>query len=640
MSFLAPLALALGLLAVPIIVMYMLKLRRREVEVSSTLLWQLLMRDREANAPWQRLRRNLLLLLQLLLLAALVLALARPFWRVPAVASGTLVVLLDGSASMLTVDDAGGPARFEAARSAVRQLVDGLGNGGAMSIILVGRQPVVLASTTASKEVLRDALSQTQPAETPADWAAAAALAAGTVRAGSVDQSIIVIVSDGGLPADLPPLPSEVRYIPIGAAVDNVAVRALAVRAGAGGPELFASVANYGDAPRTVLVSISRAGLLYSAQELAVPAGSSASLVVSGLPPEPAVYQARLSLLAGAGDAARLDALPLDDQAWAIFQAPSAGRVLLISGGNIYLEQILTALSPSLGLKAFKRNPDLPLPTERFDLYVLDGAITNTLPTGDLLLVNPSSNALFAVGEPFTNTRVVRVAENDPLTQYLDWTGVNMRQANRVTVPDWARVLVEAEGGPLVFVGETDGRRVAVLSFDLRESDLPLLVAYPVLMSSLLNYLAPAQPFSAPDGLRPGETLIIKPSSGAQITVADPTGAVFALSETQAGLAFAETRRLGVYTVFSGQSILGYFAVNLFDPAESNIRPADTIQIGRSPVAASPREAQGQLEIWPWLAGAAFLLLLIEWWVYHRGATLPAVSGWRGLFVRRKPGST
>src|SRR6266550_4321559 len=89
MSFLAPIALTLGLLAVPIIVLYMLKLRRREVEVSSTLLWQLLLRDREANAPWQRLRRNLLLILQLLLLIALVLALARPFWRVPTVASGT-----------------------------------------------------------------------------------------------------------------------------------------------------------------------------------------------------------------------------------------------------------------------------------------------------------------------------------------------------------------------------------------------------------------------------------------------------------------------------------------------------------------------------------------------------------------------
>ena len=78
----------------------------------------------------------------------------------------------------------------------------------------------------------------------------------------------------------------------------------------------------------------------------------------------------------------------------------------------------------------------------------------------------------------------------------------HMKQANQVAVPDWARVLVEAQGGPLVFAGETGGRRVAVLTFDLHDSDLPLQVAFPVLMSNLLNYLAPAQPFSAPDGLR------------------------------------------------------------------------------------------------------------------------------------------
>src|SRR5436190_7309857 len=118
MSFLTPLALLLSLIAVPIIILYMLKLRRREVEVSSTLLWQLLMRDREANSPWQRLRRNLLLLLQLLLLSMLVLALARPFLHVPTIAAGTVVVLLDGSASMNATDVE--PSRFEAALATVR----------------------------------------------------------------------------------------------------------------------------------------------------------------------------------------------------------------------------------------------------------------------------------------------------------------------------------------------------------------------------------------------------------------------------------------------------------------------------------------------------------------------------------------
>jgi hypothetical protein len=142
MSFLTPLFLALGLLAAPIIVLYMLRLRRREILVSSTLLWQKLLRDREANAPWQRLRRNLLLLLQLLILAALVLALARPFLPVPSVVSGSIVVLLDGSASMLATDVE--PNRFEAAKKQVHSLIEELGGGDQMTLILVGRSPDVL----------------------------------------------------------------------------------------------------------------------------------------------------------------------------------------------------------------------------------------------------------------------------------------------------------------------------------------------------------------------------------------------------------------------------------------------------------------------------------------------------------------
>jgi hypothetical protein len=93
---------------------------------------------------------------------------------------------------------------------------------------------------------------------------------------------------------------------------------------------------------------------------------------------------------------------------------------------------------------------------------------------------------------------------------------------------------------------------------------------------------------------------------------------------------------LGVYSVASNQYVLGFFAVNLFNAAESNIRPAQVIRVGKSDVTASAREERGQLEIWPWLAAAAFALLLVEWWIYHRGPTLPAAPGWRGVFRRKK----
>src|SRR4051812_32649208 len=137
MSFLAPLALISTLIIGPIIVaMYLLKLRREERRVSSTFLWQRIVRDVEANAPWQKLRRNLLLLLQLLLLLLLALALARPFFLTTGIAGRNLIVIVDRSASMEATDAA--PTRLDAAKQQAIALIDQLPDGGGATIIAGG----------------------------------------------------------------------------------------------------------------------------------------------------------------------------------------------------------------------------------------------------------------------------------------------------------------------------------------------------------------------------------------------------------------------------------------------------------------------------------------------------------------------
>lgn len=618
MQFLTPLGFLLAGLAIPIILLYMLKLRRKQVQVSSTFLWVQLLRDQQANAPWQKLKRNLLLILQLLILAALVIAVARPAIHVPAVASGSVIVLLDASASMNATDVS--PARFEEARKAVEALIDGLTSASSMTLILVADSPQTLISAETDKSLLKQALGKAQVTQGQANWQAAFALAAGAARSNQ-EKATIVIVSDGGLPEKgLPALAGDVRYVPVGESQDNLAISALALRPAQQGPQLFAEASNYTETDRDVLLSIYFNEELIDARQLSLRAKSSESFTLDNLSNTSGIYKARLSDPEQTNKP--LDALTLDDQAFAIYQSSNARRVLLVSSGNLFLEQLLASLP---GIQPFRALPaadgTLQIPNDPFDLYIFDGILPRELPSADLLFVNPpiGSNPFFEVGASYGEIQNVQVKE-DELTRFVDWTNVHILQAKTVQTPPWASTLIESDSGPLVFAGETKGQRIAALMFDLRQSDLPLQIAYPILFSNLINYLAPPSAFDATQSLRPGEVLSILPQTDVEkVLIASPSNTAFTLATNQT--TFAQTHELGFYAVnflAKDSTRVEYFAVNLFDENESNIQPRDSIQVGSQAVTPTVSRQLGQRELWTWLAALALLILMIEWQAYHR----------------------
>src|SRR5436189_5253887 len=115
MSFLTPIAFAFAA-AIPVVIVFYLLKRKRVVKlVSSTLLWQKFLAETQANAPFQKLRHNWLLILQLLLLIFAILALSRPYFSGNAKSKAMRVVILDASASMQSTDES--PSRFEKARN-------------------------------------------------------------------------------------------------------------------------------------------------------------------------------------------------------------------------------------------------------------------------------------------------------------------------------------------------------------------------------------------------------------------------------------------------------------------------------------------------------------------------------------------
>ncbi|MCC7450857.1 MAG: BatA and WFA domain-containing protein [Anaerolineae bacterium] len=622
MSFLTPLALALGVLAGPIILMYMLRLRRREVQVSSTLLWQQLLRDREANAPWQKLRRNLLLLLQLLILAALIFALARPFMEVPAVTTGRIALLIDASASMNTTDVE--PSRFEVAKQQALSMVDTLSQQDSLALIRVAEQPEVVENYSADQTRLRNAINGMQPSQGSPDWNAALTLAA--AGASGAEKFTIVIVSDGGLPGGLPANVGNIKFIPVGKSDSNLAISALAVASdAANGPQLYARITNYGSQNTDVVFSIKLDDNLFNANNYTVPASGYYDVVVPSLP---ATFRRVEASLTHPASSNVPDYLALDDTAWTVFNPATAGRALILTKQNRFIEQGFASMPD---WQTFRGDVTKGLPADPFDLYVFDSWLPPTLPNGNMLIINPPSDTplfkLGAVSSDLGNNLMVK--PDDPRTRFLKFNDVNIRQFRLLTDTPWADTLVSAQGGPLVLAGQYNDHRVAVIAFDLHDSDLALKIAWPILLSDLTEWYKAPRAIRVNGSLQPGQTVTIQPGvESDKVRVHRPDGATTTLNVDQPLLIYADTAVPGIYQVevFKGDQKLQdeQFAVNLFDSGESHITP-QTPKFSNANTSGAAKEEIGQREFWPWLALLALIVLALEWYVHHRRLRVPGL---------------
>jgi Ca-activated chloride channel homolog len=250
MSFLSPLGLALAGLLLPLVFLYLLRVQRREQRVSSLLLWASSMRDQQATAFLGRLRRDPLLILQILALLLLALALARPVVPVMGEGERKVVVVLDGSASMKATDVS--PSRFEAARSEATRLVRGLGPGAEVMVIEAGTQPQVLAPLTRDRDAALAALRRAQARDVPTRLVDGLRIARALL--GEDQRGEIHVFTDGAFTLDetADTTDPRLRWTAVGRRGHNAAVTALSVRKSYRGPsdyEAFVTLANHAAEP-------------------------------------------------------------------------------------------------------------------------------------------------------------------------------------------------------------------------------------------------------------------------------------------------------------------------------------------------------------------------------------------------------
>lgn len=600
MTFLVPPA-ALLLLAVPAIaLLYFLKVRRPEVKVATLMFWRPFLADRQANAPWQRLRKSLLLLVQLLTAGLLALGLMRPGLIGAAGVNATTVVIVDASPSMEAVDVA--PSRFQAALQRTRDLAGQLAPGQQMAVALAGPHAQLLVPPTEDASVVRAGLGRAQPAGSAGDFGEAIQLA-GSILQGRPGGSIILL-SDGHLdaPATPPRVTAPMTYESIGATGENVGIGAIS-RSPNG--SVFLQLANYGRAARDFKVEMRADDRLVDVLPAHLDGNSTADLTWDRLPAGTRELEARLT---------PGDAFTLDDRAWLVTATPPVHRVLLVTAGNGFVEQALK-LRPGLQVTVVKPADFRP---GGYDLSIFDGFVPAAKLTGPSLLIGPPvGEGPLPLGTQIDPGAVLPGNPHDPLLRDVSLKDVHVQTAGQPRgLGDW-RPLIEAASAPLVLVHDGDPRSV-LFTFDLHHSDLPLRAAFPILVQNLLSYVLPSG-FES-QAFAPGQAVELQPEPGAtDVTVTAPDGRRSTFTPPYAP--FTDSAKLGVYTVsqkLAGGPRSSAFVVQLQDPAISHIAPgaAPLVQQTGGPPGPLPR---GTLELWPWLVMVAIGLLALEWVVYLGG---------------------
>jgi Ca-activated chloride channel family protein len=652
MTFLTPLSFLLLALILPIVALYFLKLRRQEHIVSSTYLWRRFVRDVEANAPWQRLRRNLLLFLQILFMLALIFALTRPATTAEGGAGQTTLLILDASASMQATDVGGGlgggqrMSRFEAAKAIARDLVANLPDDTQVTLIAAaGGEAELLASASRNRRQVLEAIDAAQVTNLGSDLGPALSLAEAIVaREPSAE---IVLISDGAL--QLPESIAPVRFISVGQSGENQALSMLSVTPTESGElALFAQVRNYGQQAMQRRLVVEVDGAPYTAFDLELPAKGFASLGAQGTPPLlPATAQTISAYLAPGEE----DVFTLDDRLWAVVRSGGPIQAMMMTRGNFFLQTALNLLNarpggPELDLtisngvdEASAEGTSAGGTAAEPSFYIFDAYIPEALPAGNLLFIAPPQSVpgLFEVLGQAQNPRPRPVQMEHPLLENVNLAETQILTTTVVSAEGWGRTLVAADVAeeigdgtlPLLLAGEVEGRRVVVLAFDLHQSDLPLRPAFPILVANMVNYLAPEAANLVPAQLAPGEALSLAlPPEVNQVRLTGPDGRVTSLPAQEGRVVWPSLNETGLYTLaFEQTGLLAQtlastsFAINFSDPLESAISPQTTLPAlagARQEMAASTLPPAHR-EWWRPLAMVALGLLVVEWLVYRRG---------------------
>ena len=644
MNFVSPDRLIWILIALPIIVFYILRTRLKKQPVTTLLFWDQLFDQKRQRSLWQNLRHWLSLLLQLAFLALIVGALVDPLWTGQDDSAHEVVVVLDNSASMQAVNKSG-VSRFAEAKQKALDVVASLREGDQLALITAGSSVRVRMGMTDFHPAVRDAINEVEVTDGPTRVYQAIDAAERLTR--NKDEHDIVVISDGCY-EETSRNRDRVTRISVGQPVDNVGITAFSLRRSLVDPIGYAAlikVHNFGQDPSECRLLIELDEELVDVIPVNVAAGESWQRTIVGASAAGGLLQAEIDID---------DGLEVDNVALAVLpERPKIPVVLVSEEPSLYLASVLRAI-PLIELSTATEPPPAA-PTGGF--IVLHRIVPERMPAGSVFVIDPRSGSdQWTLGEPIEQAIVAKQDPASPLLPHVRLINVLLPGARELQMKNQSTSLLTEAGGMTVMASTVRGEdRMVVLSTDLSAGDLPLRIAFPVLMTNATNWFLGRTGELEP-ALRTGELaqLAAESQSADSLVWVDARGkaspatadsdsitvgpfdyvGVGQLASTDRGndndtsqttdqssktiLPARSSRSLNAQDNEGMESVsdsLGsrLLAINLCDPQESNLRPT-----ADSPDETSSIRSSGQRSPWFYLAFLAFGLIVSEWFLFQR----------------------
>ena len=650
-------------LAIPaLLLLYFLKLRRQERTVSSTLLWRRAVQDLQVNAPFQKLRKNLLLFLQLLILAAVIFGLSNPVANFIKAQQRNIVILIDRSGSMKTVEE-DGRIRLAHAKDGAMDLADSLQGGSRAMVLSFADRAEVVCSFTDDKRRLKRRIEEIVPTDGPSKLGEALQLAvaysanfaAGAVdkaMRGSMDTADIDLFSDGRIEDADEQFVTRGRmtYYRVGATTDNAGIVAFDVRRDIERPgevSIFVQVANFGPEQITSDVSLSLDRKMVSVQEVTLgPADATTtrpadlSLAADGgkatLPPSRNVIF-KMAHTAGGIIHVKLhrpDAWPTDNVVTAPIDPPRDIRVLAVSSRRPIRYFLNRAFKLAFQIEDFtlmtaaeyEEADDSALAIEgrsAFDLVIIDKHDTSRLWPGNYVFFGGIPNIPgVARGDDVDDQVFVSWREGHPLLRHVKLDNIFAVKWSRLTLPKHALQLIEGENTTVMAFITEPGHRYVITAFDLMESNFIKNPASVIFLQNAVMYLAGGGLTNSDRLITPGDTLAIPVPPGAEsVRITRPDGSVDDIDVADRSIAtYARTKDCGIYKADfdDADKTTETYAANILDPTESLIAPNKHFTVGAEDVQTVSGDIKVNEPLWPYAVAVAMLVLLLEWWIYNK----------------------